>query len=194
MTAGIMPAPCTQAAVVGDATGAVATMSPISESVSPPRPCEQAPASARGTCRRPRRALWTYSTPSALSMTGFVLGMQHTAVKPPWAAARVPDAMSSLRIDIRIVAGKVALDALLHGEVLADLDDLPVAHEDVGRFVQTDLRVDHLGVLKQQGHLRSPPSKRYISAMRSGCPRRLIENGPSASDGRPCSCPARRRG
>ena len=47
------------------------------------------------------------------------------------------------------LARQVALDALLHGQVLADLDDLPVAHEDVGRFVQTDLRVDHVGVLKQ---------------------------------------------
>ena len=44
---------------------------------------------------------------------------------------------------------QVALDALLHRKVLADLDDLPVAHEDVGRFVRTDLRVDHVGVLKQ---------------------------------------------
>ena len=47
------------------------------------------------------------------------------------------------------LAAQVALDALLHRKVLADLDDLPVAHEDVGRFVQTDLRVDHVGVLKQ---------------------------------------------
>ena len=47
------------------------------------------------------------------------------------------------------LAAQVALDALLHRQVLADLDDIPVAHEDVGRFVQTDLRVDHMGVLKQ---------------------------------------------
>ena len=47
------------------------------------------------------------------------------------------------------LAAQVALDALLHRKVLADLDDIPVAHEDVGRFVQTDLRVDHMGVLKQ---------------------------------------------
>ncbi len=47
------------------------------------------------------------------------------------------------------LAGQVALDALFHGEVLADLDDLAVADEDVGGFVQTDLRVDHVRVLKQ---------------------------------------------
>ena len=53
------------------------------------------------------------------------------------------------------LAGKVALDALLHGQALAHLDDLAVADQDVGRFVQTHLRVDHTGVLKQQSHLRS---------------------------------------
>ena len=35
------------------------------------------------------------------------------------------------------------------GKALADLDDLAVADEDVGGFVQTDLRVDHVRVLKQ---------------------------------------------
>ena len=57
------------------------------------------------------------------------------------------------------LAGQVALDALLHGRSLAHLDDLPVAHQDVGRVVQADLRVDHMGVLKQQGHLRSLQAK-----------------------------------
>ncbi len=47
------------------------------------------------------------------------------------------------------LAAQVALDALFHSEVLADLDDLAVADEDVGGFVQTDLRVDHMRVLKQ---------------------------------------------
>ena len=47
------------------------------------------------------------------------------------------------------LAGQVALDALLHGQVLANLYDLTVADEDVGGFVQTDLRVDHMRVLKQ---------------------------------------------
>ena len=47
------------------------------------------------------------------------------------------------------LAGQVALDALLQGKALADLDDLAVADEDVGGFVQTDLRVDHVRVLKQ---------------------------------------------
>ena len=47
------------------------------------------------------------------------------------------------------LAGEVALDALLQGKALADLDDLAVADEDVGGFVQTDLRVDHVRVLKQ---------------------------------------------
>ena len=47
------------------------------------------------------------------------------------------------------LAGQVALDALLQGKTLADLDDLTVADEDVGGFVQTDLRVDHVRVLKQ---------------------------------------------
>ena len=47
------------------------------------------------------------------------------------------------------LAGQVALDALLQGKALADLGDLAVADEDVGGFVQTDLRVDHVRVLKQ---------------------------------------------
>jgi len=38
----------------------------------------------------------TYSTVARVSMAGSVLGMQHTVVKPPRAAARVPVAMVSL--------------------------------------------------------------------------------------------------
>ena len=77
---------------------------------------------------------------------GSVLGMAHTAVKPPWAAARVPLAMSSFCSIARLaqmhvhvhqagdddLAGQVALDALLQGKALAHLDDLAVADEDVG--------------------------------------------------------------
>ena len=95
MTRRIMPAPCTPRPSSVNATAPWATMSPISESVSPPRPCEQAPATCTRHLPTAAARAWTYSTPSALSTTGFVLGMQHTAVKPPWAAARVPDAMSS---------------------------------------------------------------------------------------------------
>ena len=85
--------------------------------------------------------------------------MVHTAVKPPWAAAREPEAMSSFcswpgsrRVHVHVhqaggddLAGQVALDALLHGEVVAHLHDLAVADEDVGHFVQADLGVDHDG-------------------------------------------------
>ena len=46
-------------------------------------------------------------------------------------------------------ARQIPFDALLDGQALADLDDLPVADRDIGNFVQPDLRVDHMGVLKQ---------------------------------------------
>ena len=50
------------------------------------------------------------------------------------------------------LAGEVALDALLHGEVVSHLHDLAVADEDVGHFVQADLGVDQTSVLKHQCH------------------------------------------
>ena len=50
------------------------------------------------------------------------------------------------------LAGKIALDALLHGEVVSHLHDLAVADEDVGHFVQADLGVDQTSVLKHQCH------------------------------------------
>ena len=70
-------------------------MSPISERVSPASPWLQAPATYTRAFPLAAATAFTYSTPMALSITGAVLGMAHTAVNPPWAAARVPEAMSS---------------------------------------------------------------------------------------------------
>ena len=47
------------------------------------------------------------------------------------------------------LARKVALDALRHGEVMAHLDDVSVANEDLAHLVKTHLGVDDAGVLKQ---------------------------------------------
>ena len=95
MTRRIMPAPCTPRPSSVKATAPCATMSPISDSVSPLSPCEQEPATCTRHLPTAAARAFTYSTPTALSMTGFVFGMQHTAVKPPCAAARVPEAISS---------------------------------------------------------------------------------------------------
>ena len=86
-----------------------------------------------------------------LSVTGSVLGMAHTPVKPPLAAARVPLSMSSLtrsraRAGARayppagdeILAGKVADLGSLGDEVLADLGDLVTVNQDVDDTVELD--------------------------------------------------------
>lgn len=53
------------------------------------------------------------------------------------------------------LAAQVAFHALRHGQAVAHFHDAPVAHQHLARLVQAHLRVDHVGVLKQQGHLRS---------------------------------------
>ena len=72
-----------------------AYMSPMSESTSPFRSLEQAPATTTRHFPTAAARAFTYSTATASSTTGLVFGMVHTAVKPPWAAAREPEAMSS---------------------------------------------------------------------------------------------------
>ena len=81
--------------------------------------------------------------------------MQHTAVNPPSAAARVPLAMflfllepgfAQVHVDVDEagnddLAAQVAFDPLLHREIMPDLDDPAVADEDLADLVQTDLRV-----------------------------------------------------
>ena len=92
----------------------------------------------------------------ALSQTGFVFGIAHTAVKPPCAAAL------RLRLDVAFVlesgiaqvnvhvdqAGdddlsrKIALDALRHLKVVANLHDAAIADQDVSNLVEPNLGVD----------------------------------------------------
>jgi hypothetical protein len=71
-------------------------ISPISARLSPRRPTDTAPIgytrASRAACARSRM----YSVTAPLSLTGSVLAMQATAVKPPATAAATPVATVSL--------------------------------------------------------------------------------------------------
>ncbi|KFD42644.1 hypothetical protein IU11_19120 [Cellulosimicrobium sp. MM] len=74
---------------------AESAIAPSSASCSPASPTETAPTGCTSTqpASRPRRH--TCSTTPAVSATGVVFAIACTAVKPPAAAARVPDAIVS---------------------------------------------------------------------------------------------------
>ena len=91
-----MPESCTPRPSSVNATAPWATMSPISESTSPLSPCVSAPDTSTRQKPTSEALRCTYSTMVALSQTGFVFGIAHTAVKPPCAAAFVSDSMSPL--------------------------------------------------------------------------------------------------
>jgi len=85
-----------------------------------------------------------------------------------------------------VLAGTVDdLDTLGGLDELRDLRDDLVLDEDVTDVVQAHLRVDDVGSLDQIRHYSSPPSSRYISAMRVSTPAltwsRILERAQSAT-------------
>src|SRR5262249_9656332 len=78
------------------ATMPASRISPISASASPRTPCEMAPTGRTRTRSTSRARRVMSSVTARQSFGGCVFGMQQTVVKPPAAAARPPDAMSSL--------------------------------------------------------------------------------------------------
>src|SRR4051812_16996509 len=71
-------------------------ISPISASDSPLSPLEMAPIGCTRTMAASRARRTIKSVTERLSLGGLVFGMQQTVENPPAAAARAPDAMSSL--------------------------------------------------------------------------------------------------
>ena len=92
----ISVASCTAAPSSLKPTHPAAARSPSSASSLPARPLLTAPIGSTRTCARAAASRSTYSTIERLSIAGSVFGIAHTVVKPPRAAARVPDSMSSL--------------------------------------------------------------------------------------------------
>ncbi len=78
------------------ATMPASRISPISASDSPLSPLEMAPMGWTRTAAASRARRTINSVTARLSLGGLVLGMQQTVVKPPAAAARAPETMSSL--------------------------------------------------------------------------------------------------
>ena len=156
MTRRIMPASWMPRPSSVKATAPWATMSPISESVSPLRPWLQAPETCTRHLPTAVARAWTYSTPSRV--VDHRRGVRHAADGREAAlrgsAGAGGDVLLLLlarlaQVHVHVheardddLAGQVALDALLDGEAGAHLDDLAVADDDVGHLVKADLRVD----------------------------------------------------
>ena len=110
-----------------------------------------------------------------LSLTGKVLAMQRTAVKPPAAAARVPVAIVSLyskpglaqvHVDVdearadHLAGGVDDLGARGRLEPAAELVDAPVRDPDVGHRVDAAGRIHHAAVPDQEAHALLLPASR----------------------------------
>ena len=68
------------------------------------------------------------------------------------------------------LARQIDLFGALGGKALAHLGDFAVFDQHVAYFVELDLRVDDVGILKQHCHYSAPPKSRYSTAMRTQMP------------------------
>ncbi len=159
------------------ATHPAPTNSPISANSSPLLPLVMAPMGKTCTAPSRRARSMMKSVTDWLSLTGVVLAMQHTDVKPPRAAARVPVAMVSMSSRpgsrrwtcrstkpgqttfprasrTRSAAGAGCVPGTCH------LGNAPVLDQEVQHRVPLVRRIDHAPACDQDSH--------GISVRRSG--------------------------
>ena len=159
-----------------------AFIEPISASSSPLRPFETAPIGNTRTAPVSRARRTTNATVEASSVTGRVFAIAQTVVKPPAAAARVPEAIVSLyskpgsrrwawRSTNPGATTKPAASttsAPFGGDLLVHLRDDAVPQEDVERLVEVARRVDDASAAQERRARLGSSLIRPLRSRRSG--------------------------